>query len=141
MKRMREKLRERRGDLTGSLISLLILTAAFALILSALPVFSKAYYLQSYLDDVTRLIELTGSTEGTEEAMAELNERYFPDGVVPEVDLISGIPFLPGTAHIQLGESFSLTAVYVYDFRLSGFFSIPIRLTARSTGRSEAYFK
>ncbi len=141
MKMLRNKLRQKRGDLTSSMISLLIITAAFALVLSALPVFSRIYYLHAYLDDVTRYVELTGSVAGTGELLAELDEKYFPGGDVPQTDLSSGIPFIPGTDRIQLGDMFTLTAVYVYDFRLSGFFSIPIRLTARSTGRSEVYHK
>lgn len=141
MKRLISKARERRGDLTSSLVSLLIITAAFALVLSALPVFSKIHYLHSYLDDITRYIELTGSMEGIEDTVETLNGRYYPDGDVPELDLESGMSFIPGTVHIQLGESFMISAVYVYDFRVSGLFSIPIRLRARSSGRSEVYYK
>lgn len=141
MKTLRNKLRERKGDLTSSMVSLLIITAAFALVLSALPVFSKVYYLHAYLDDAARYVELTGSVEGIGEVLAELDEKYFPAGDAPQTDYLTGMPFIPGTERIQLGDMFSLTAVYAYDFRLSGFFSIPIRLTARSTGRSEVYFK
>lgn len=139
---LRDKLREKKGTgITDSLVTLIVIAVAVAVVLAALPVLSKAYYLHSYIDDVARYVELTGTTDGIDATLDDLNGRYFGDGTVPSVDLVSGMTFIAGTRNIQLGDRFTVSAAYVYQFEVSDLISVPITINARSVGRSEVYFK
>lgn len=131
---MLKKLKARRGEGYIDVVVLILCTVlVVALAVKVLPVFIAKQQLDTYVAELVREAEITGRV-GMETSMraAVLSERL---GIVPTITWSR-------TGRIQLNEEVTVTATLDMDIGLFGEFgSLPIRLKAQASGRSEVYWK
>lgn len=129
-----EILKSKKGEATtdGAFI-LLICVLAIAVALHVFPVFTAKQNLNTYAAELCRTAELSGRVgPETTEREQELTDST---GLSPKIEWSK-------TGKIQLGEKVSVTCTVTKNIGLfAGIGSVPVKIPASASGKSEVYWK
>lgn len=133
MKRVREILKDQRGEgYIDVVIILLVALLVIALSMKVFPVFIAKNELNTFANELARVAEIEGRIGSATNIKA--NELRATTGLDPSVSWST-------SGRVQLNDEFTVTVTQVIDIGFFEFGSFPITLTAKSTGRSEVYWK
>ena len=128
-------MKKRRGQMAiDSTVSFLIICALLVLGLSALVVVNQISTLNTIANELSRFIEIRGSTSGAE---AELSRLCESTGIQVEMAIEGDVK----SGKIQQGAVFTVVLESNATMGVGGLFKIPIPIIAKSTGRGEKLWK
>lgn len=135
MNRLKNLLSDNRGEgYIDVAVLVLCVVLVLALAFSVLPVFTAKQQLDSYAAELAREAEIVGRVGS--ETTARANELSEQMNLTP-----SSISWSK-TGRLQLNEEVTVTVTLDMDIGLfGGFGSFPVELTAKTSGKSEVYWK
>lgn len=132
LERIKQKIKCRKGEMyIDTAISVFVMLIVLAIVMSVVPVLIKQYQLNVLANDVTRYIEVAGSSDNL-----DADKIYDENMIKPSNLQVDG-----GGEKIQLGKTFSVTLEYETEIGLGGLIEIPITITSKAQGTSEVYWK
>lgn len=133
MKRLKEILRDQRGEGYVDVVVILLVTLlVIALGMKVFPVFVAKNELNTFANELARVAEIEGRI-GSATNIKE-NELEALMGFSPNVSWST-------SGRVQLNDEFTVTVTQEVDIGFFEFGSFPITLTAKASGRSEVYWK
>lgn len=134
MEKWKRIFKEKKGEgYIDTVVLVLCAILVIAIAVRVFPVYITKLQLDNYADELIREAEIAGKVG------AETSER---DRVLREKTGLAPTVTWSRTGNIQLNQEVTVTVTLDRNIGLfGGFDSLPIRLTARATGKSEVYHK
>lgn len=133
MRRIKMILKDQKGEgYIDVVVILLVASLVIALGMKVFPVFIAKNELNTFANELSRVAEIEGRVGSATNIKAD------------ELRALTGLdPTISWSAwgKVQLNDEFTVTVTQVVDIGFFEFGSFPITLTAKSTGRSEVYWK
>ncbi|MCX7748238.1 MAG: DUF4320 family protein [Clostridia bacterium] len=136
---MYKLLKSKKGEGYTDVI-VIILSAMLVIVLSikVFPVFIAKHQLDTFASELCRTAEISGQI-GTE-TTTRAEELQKETGIRPVITWSAS--YISGTSKVQLNQKMEVTLKYPVRIGIfSEWGAFPIELTAKSTGRSEVYWK
>ncbi len=130
---MRKLLRSKRGEgYIDVCIIVLVVIMMLALFTAAAPVMTAKMQLDNSADELVREAEISGRIGAETTARARvLSEKT---GLSPKIEWSRN-------GKIPLNQEFTVTLTVTLDIGFGGFWSFPVTLTSKASGKSEVYWK
>ncbi len=133
IKILKKKLKENTGaSYVELLVSMFVLFAIIAVLISVLSVFSKQSDLKTFTNAVLRTAELTGNVGS--EVNAEVSKQKAVLGIDPKVKFNRA-------GRVDLGDEIEIETELEVKIGTSSLGDLPIKLRYRAIGRGEVYWK
>lgn len=122
-----------KGSIITNLVGIFMIFLSIAFFIKMIPVSIEKNKIDNFANDLTRTIELRGSSSSIYSDIEYLKNKY---SISKEI-FVSVNP----RRKLQLGEEFDLKVITEVDIGFWEFGSFPIAISAKGGGRSEVYHK
>lgn len=135
---MKINLKDKSGE--GYIDTVIVVLSAMIVIAFAIklfPVFIAKAELNTFADEVTRQAEISGEIGSN--VNAKINTLKEQTGLNPIISWDTN--YISGTNKVQLNNEITVVLSQEIDIGFFTFGSFPVTVTAKSSGRSEVYWK